>query len=412
MDDAKYIILRKTYGTTHKSNRLGPNLGSLGNDVQTGLSPAPFTVNISTLGEREATELRRDPHVLASARSVPIGLIRPIVGPLTLADQTDEMSDARAAGASWGIREVAPTAELRTGSGIAVAVLDTGIDPKHPAFDGVTLTQRNFSESPNEDDLHGHGTHCAGTIFGRDVDGIRIGVARGVRTALIGKVLDDHGNGNSTSLVEAIEWAINRGAKVISMSIGIDFAGLITLLTQQGIPHREATSRALVQYRDTLRLFDTLIQFVSAQDAYSGRGATVIAAAGNESARAGIPPYVVDVSLPAAANGVISVGAIQRSGSGHQIAAFSNRNPTLCAPGVNIVSARVGGGLITLNGTSMAAPHVAGVAVMWWEKVLFDNPRASGDLLRSKLIAHCRTTGFDPEVSHLDRGAGIVSSPG
>ena len=69
-----------------------------------------------------------------------------------------------------------------------VAVLDTGIDPNHVAFNGVNLTRRNFT-AEGDDDLHGHGTLCAGTIFGRDVNGLRIGVARGVSDAIIGKVL-------------------------------------------------------------------------------------------------------------------------------------------------------------------------------------------------------------------------------
>ena len=83
-----------------------------------------------------------------------------------------------------------------TGEGVTVAVLDTGIDSKHPAFAGVDIVEKDFTGTGNGD-RQGHGTHCAGTIFGRDVDGKRIGVARGVKRALIGKVLGDEGGGDS-----------------------------------------------------------------------------------------------------------------------------------------------------------------------------------------------------------------------
>jgi subtilisin family serine protease len=130
-------------------------------------------------------------------------------------------------------------------SGIVVAVLDTGIDPNHTAFRGLAFESKNFSTVPYEDDKHGHGTHCAGTILGRDVDGIRIGVARGVRRALIGKVLDDEGYGDSVRIAQAIQWAHLQGAQVISMSQGIDFLSLVTWYEKAGAERAEAFSRAL-----------------------------------------------------------------------------------------------------------------------------------------------------------------------
>jgi subtilisin family serine protease len=73
-----------------------------------------------------------------------------------------------------------------SGDGIVVAVLDTGIDASHPAFEGVDIVQKDFT-GEGVGDQHGHGTHCAGTIFGRTSEGTRIGVAPGVKKALIGK---------------------------------------------------------------------------------------------------------------------------------------------------------------------------------------------------------------------------------
>ena len=108
-------------------------------------------------------------------------------------------------------------------------------------------------------DLQGHGTHCAGTILGRPVDGTRIGVAPGVTRALIGKVLDRNGSGGSEALFNAITWAVQQGAHVISMSLGFDFPGMVERLSGQ-MPTRLATSRALEAYRGNLRMFDALME--------------------------------------------------------------------------------------------------------------------------------------------------------
>ena len=115
-----------------------------------------------------------------------------------------------------------------TAKGVTVAVLDTGIDATHPAFEGVELIQKDFT-GEGRGDKNGHGTHVAGTIFGQTVDGLRIGVAPGIGRALVGKVLDALGGGSTQSIAEAIQWALNSGANVISMSLGMDFPGLVKL---------------------------------------------------------------------------------------------------------------------------------------------------------------------------------------
>jgi subtilisin family serine protease len=293
-----------------------------------------------------------------------------------------------------------------------VAVLDTGVDAAHPAFAGVELVQRDFSGA-GDGDRQGHGTHCAGTIFGRDVDGTRIGVAGGVSKALVGKVLGDDGGGDSDMIFRGIAWALQEGADVISMSLGFDFPGLVDdLVNRRRWPVDLATSAALEAYRGNLRMFDALMGMVRARAAFD-EGTILCAAAGNESRREENEDFEIAVSLPAAAEGVVSVGALARGegGAGFTVAPFSNTFPQLSAPGVDVLSAKAGGGLRSLSGTSMATPHVAGVAALWWETVRAGSSRPSATAVLAKLLAAARPEGFAPGTDEADRGLGIASAP-
>lgn len=221
-----------------------------------------------------------------------------------------------------------------TGAGIVVAVLDTGIMRGHTAFAGVQLERRNFT-SETDDDSDGHGTHCAGTIFGRRVDGTRIGVAPGVTKALIGKVLGA-GGGSSDQIVEAMLWAAKAGADVISMSLGIDFPGYARRLRASGLPEELAVSIALEGYRTNVTLFERLVALLNARQ----RPTIVIAAAGNESRREMDARFEIAVSPPATSSGIISVAALARRTDGTLgVAAFSNTGASVSGPGVGIVSA-------------------------------------------------------------------------
>jgi len=365
-----------------------------------GMAPAPVEpqITMERLDKNALREVTRDPSVLAVAPRMPTKLIKPF-----------EAQIASRVSEAWGVDAVGAKNCQFTGEGVTVCVLDTGVDAKHRAFSGVTLVQKDFSGS-GDGDRQGHGTHCLGTIIGRDVDGIRIGIAPGVKRALIGKVLGDDGSGSSEMIFQGIQWAVAQGADVVSMSLGFDFPGLVRLLTDQGWPVELATSAALEAYRGNLRMFDALMEVVQSQAAFT-QGTVLVAAAGNESQRDVQPDFEIAASIPAAAEGVISVGALQSASGGFQVASFSNTFPQVSAPGVGILSAKLGGGLRSLSGTSMACPHVAGVAALWWDALRKSALNANAMAVTAKLLANARTNVFAPNTDFADRGLGLVTAP-
>ncbi len=344
-------------------------------------------------------DIRNDRTVLAVAPVMPLQLIEPLA-----ADAGFQIESGQP---TWGVQAVGADNTPFTGTGIKVAVLDTGIDANHPAFSGVNLQLRDFTGAGGTNDRNGHGTHCAGTIFGRDINGTRIGVATGITDAIIGKVLDGPQGGGSDILSDAVLWAVENGANIISMSLGIDFPGFVDRLVQQnGLPIPAATSIALEGYRANVRLFEQISSLISARGSV-GQTTLIIAASGNESDR---PGYTINVSPPAAATGIVAVGALGQSANGFRIASFSNTRATIAGPGVNVTSAWPGGGLNSISGTSMATPHVAGVAALWAQKLAQEgslNPL----LLQSRLIASGTRLGLAAGFEPLDIGSGLAKAP-
>lgn len=399
-----YVILKDANAGRRRSWFEGRRRGAGaqfhgGMSTMSGDMPPEPEVSVEDLEPQDLREATRDPGILDLARTMPTRLIEPMASDL-----------AATSGPTWGIQAVGADKSSADGRDVLVCVLDTGIDADHQAFAGIELVQRDFTGSGNGD-VQGHGTHVAGTVFGRDVEGTRIGVAPGVSRALIGKVLDDKGGGESDMLFDAILWAASLNAKVLSMSLGLDFPGLSKKLAARGYPVDLATSIALEGYRANLRVFDNLMDLVAARAAFNG-GMVIVAASGNESQRQKNPKYEVSASVPAAARGIVSVGALRKTSSGLNVADFSNTNPMLSAPGFDVVSAKAGGGLAALQGTSMACPHAAGVAALWWQTLIAEaSIPATATAVVTRMRATCRTDVFRPGVDVLDRGDGLVQAP-
>lgn len=358
--------------------------------------------------KKSKDDLRRDPQILAMAPRISLKLIEPKKIKSRSNNTSlniDPLNTKKTM--TWGIEAIKADISQFDGSGVTVAVLDTDIDVSHPAFSGINIIKKNFTTEVGSD-IHGHGTHCAGTIFGNDVSNVRIGVARNISRALIGKVLGK-GQGSSANLVDAINWAVENGANIISMSLGIDFPGYVKLLTaQRGLRTEEATSLALEAYRANINMFSRLNDYIEARNSY-GNASVIIAASGNESDRS---KYKIAVSPPAAATDIISVGAIQRNNSGdYLVTHFSNTQCDISAPGMVISSAKLGSiGLTNMNGTSMATLHVAGIAALWAQKELDEDKKITNQYIKAKLIAFATKNNITNSQLN-DIGSGIVQAP-
>jgi hypothetical protein len=270
------------------------------------------------------------------------------------------------------------------GDGVVVAVIDTGVTWNHPdlstqiwvnmdevAGNGIDDDRNGYiddirgwdfvARDADPSDGNGHGTHVAG-IIAADADGQgATGVAPGAKIMPV-RVLGNDGSGSDANVAAGIRYAANNGADIINLSLGGAYSNSIL---------------SAIQYAQQ-------------------RNVLVVVAAGNESAST--PSYPARYSATLA--NVVSVGAHSSSNS---LASFSNRVGTsnavqVDAPGVNIVSSMPNGRTALMSGTSMAAPHVAGLAAL----ALSANSNLSASQLRSIIVS-----GANRSISGSDSEGGI-----
>ena len=297
-------------------------------------------------------------------------------GPAATADAVIAAADESQA--TWGLQVTKVVNCCRTGEGIRVAVLDTGFDLQHPDFAGRAVTSQSFVPGQAVQDGHGHGTHCIGTALGAKCPGVRprYGVAHDAEI-FAGKVLSNAGSGTDTGILAGIEWAVQNKCAVISMSLGA--------ATRPGQPFSQVFERAARRAQD--------------------QGTLIIAAAGNESQRPGI---VNPVGHPANCPSIMAVAAMDVQGA---IARFSNRgiNPDggqvdIAGPGVDVHSSwPMPTRYRRISGTSMATPHVAGIAALYAEA----DPAARGAALGLALTGGAQRL----TLPSSDVGAGMVQAP-
>ncbi|MGW1914301.1 S8 family serine peptidase [Streptomyces sp. NPDC002076] len=267
-----------------------------------------------------------------------------------------------------------------TGKGVTVAVLDTGVDLSHPDLKDRVSTTKSFVDGEEVADRNGHGTHVTSTVGGSGAasDGTEKGVAPEA-TLAVGKVLSDQGSGSESQIIAGMEWAARDvHARIVSMSLGS------TEASDGTDPMAEAVNTLSKE-----------------------TGALFVVAAGNTGAPSSI-------GSPGAADAALTVGAVD---SADQPAYFTSAGPRygdnalkpdISAPGVDILAARSqltgGSGYYTsMSGTSMATPHVAGVAALLAQ----EHPDWTGARLKDALMSSSEQL----DASAYLLGAGRVSVP-
>jgi subtilisin family serine protease len=366
------VVLRAASGTgavasKREGQRLGPRFRkggaslalatSLGEPGEAYRIFPQLGIMLGTVDHDGLVALRKDPEVVSVVGAPALSPIRPrAVRAATLASAI-----------TWGLELLgAPALWERglTGKGVLVGQLDTGIDGEHPTLEGAVahfaefdLMGREVTPPPKPKDSDAHGTHTAATIAGRAVGGRHVGMAPGAKLASAAVI---EGGDAVARVLGGLDWALGKGVRVLSLSLGFrgywpDFLAITRILRRKGV----------------LPVF----------------------AVGNE--------YAGSSRSPGNYSEALSVGACDRKG---RVADFSSSQrfdrkldpivPDLVAPGVDIVSAKPGGGYQSMDGTSMATPHVAGLAALLLEA----KPKASVKRLEAALLASCtRPKGMSPE---------------
>lgn len=339
-------------------------------DVQT--DPQARRIAVEGAGGQVVQELRLIPAVAATfaQQQVHQAIVR-LIGQGHGVVRVDEDLIFEAVGAAephaqqtpWGVDRVqAPLAWSRSrGAGAKVAILDTGVDPGHPDLRASIAGGFNaIVSTASWADDHGHGTHVAGVVAALDNQEGVVGVAPSSQIYAV-KVLGRRGRGYWSDIAKGIEWCVHNEIPVLNMSIS-------------GRDGNETVRETVV--------------------AAHRAGVTIVVAAGNT--RGG------PVGYPAVYEEVLAISA---STSEDRFAKFSARGPEIdfIAPGANILSTAMGGGTMAADGTSAAAPHVAGLVAL---KLSRGGPWTPQGVRRA-LEGAAETL---PGVSRNAQGAGLVNA--
>lgn len=326
------------------------------------------------LPEFLAERLARDPRVLRVDPDVEVfALSREVSAewnffrrptPTPTPTPTPEVNET-AQSIPWGITKIhADDAwQFSSGSGVRVAVVDTGIDRDHPDLKNNLAGCKNFISSRKTcDDDNGHGTHVSGIIAAQNNNLGVVGVAPKAKIYSL-KVLDSRGSGYLSDIIEALDWAVQNKMQVVNMSLG--------------------TSSDVISFHDAVKRVNTA-------------GIVQVAAAGNSG------PGTNTVIYPAKYPEVIAAAATDSS---NNVPSWSSRGPEvdLAAPGASVYSTYLSGKYMTMSGTSMAAPHVTGVVALRLQNHPGTNPSAIESLLEANTDILSIT---DPNLV----GAGLVDA--
>ncbi len=284
----------------------------------------------------------------------------------------------------WGIERVGSQNNSNTGAGIAIYIIDTGIDANHRDLNvvgGFAVEEcKGGGCSAAWDDDQGHGTHVAGSAAALDNDVDVVGVAPGADLYAV-KVLNNRGSGSRSGVIAGVDWvtqhAIQSGvATVANMSLGGSGSKTGTC-TSSGFSGDDTYHEAICNSRNA--------------------GVVYVVAAGNSGADA-------DGAVPAAYDdAVITVSATNANDDWTSWSNWGNRSASwtsndsapvaIAAPGASILSTSAGGGTETMSGTSMAAPHVAGAAALVLASMPQSNDGSAFENVRSILLNSAEGTG-------------------
>lgn len=287
-----------------------------------------------------------------------------------------------------GISRIAANLNPNKGTGVGVAVIDTGIQLNHPDLvTNIVANKTCVRRTSTANDDNGHGTHVAGTIAALNNSIGVVGVAPQAKLIAV-KVLDRNGSGTWSNVICGLDWVVSNATryniKVVNMSLG----GGGTSDNNCGLTNSDALHAAICRVRDA--------------------GVTVVVAAGNSAAAvstfvpAAYDDSVITVSALADSDGQAGgLGSSTSYGSDDTFASFSNYGSgvDIAAPGVGIYSTWRGSSYSTISGTSMATPHVTAAAALY----LKTNPSATWIQVRNALVAVGETLGSghtDPSGLH------------